>query len=118
MERVERYNALSRRICAEKPDPQTAMQWLRDTKKLCRVYNLPMILVGDILGSFGFALFFGGTLLDAFWAGLGGIVIGLVGQLMDDLKANPFFNTIASSFFMALVADPPKNHRRDCSPGR
>ena len=104
MERVERYNALSRRICVEKPDPETAMEWLRQTPPLCRKYNLPMVLVGDILGSFGFALFFGGTLLDAFWAGLCGIVIGLVGQIMDDLKANPFFNTITTSFFMALVA--------------
>ena len=104
MEGVERYNALSRRICAEKPDPETAMKWLKETKPLCRVYNLPMILVGDILGSFGFALFFGGTLLDACWAGLCGIVIGLVSKVMDDLKANPFFNTIATSFFMALVA--------------
>ena len=104
MERVERYNALSRRICAEKPEPEVALQWLRDTKPLCRRYSLPMVLVGDILGSFGFALFFGGTLLDGFWAGICGIIIGLVGRLMDDLKANPFFNTIASAFSMALVA--------------
>ena len=104
MEGVERYNALSRRICAEKPDAETAMQWLRDTKKLCRFYNLPMVLVGDILGSFGFAMFFGGTVLDALWAGVLGIVIGLVSKVMDDLKANPFFSTISSSFFMGLLA--------------
>ena len=104
MEGVERFNALSRRICAEKPDPQTAMEWLRETKKACRVYSLPMILLGDILGSFGFAMFFGGTVIDGLWAGLCGIVIGLVSKLMDDLKANPFFSTIASSFFMAMVA--------------
>ena len=104
MERVERYNGLSRRICAQKPDPETAMEWLKQTAPLCRTYKLPMILVGDILGSFGFALFFGGTFLDACWAGLCGVVIGLVSQLMDNLKANPFFNTITTSFFMALVA--------------
>ena len=104
MEGVERYNALSRRICAEKPDADTALQWLRDTKKLCRFYRLPMMLVGDVLGSFGFTMFFGGTVLDGLWAGLCGIVIGLVSKLMDDLKANPFFSTITSSFFMALVA--------------
>ena len=104
MEGVERYNALSRRICAEKPDAETAMQWLRDTKKLCRSYKLPMVLVGEVLGSFGFALFFGGTVLDGLWAGVLGIVIGLVSKIMDDLKANPFFSTISSSFFMGLVA--------------
>lgn len=104
MERVERYNALSRRICAEKPDPQTAMQWLKETKSTCRVYSFPMFLLGDFIGSFGFSLFFGGTLLDAFWSGLCGIVIGIVSKIMDDLKSNPFFSTIASSFCMALVA--------------
>ena len=104
MERVERYNALSRRICAEKPEAQIAMQWLKETKSLCRTYSLPMFLVGDFVGSFGFSLFFGGTVLDGLWAGVCGIVIGLVSKLMDDLKANPFFNTIASSFCMALVA--------------
>ena len=104
MEGVERFNALSRRICAEKPDPQTAMEWLAETRKLCRVYKLPMVLVGDVLGSLGFAMFFGGTLVDGLWAAVCGIVIGLVSKLMDDLKANPFFSTIASSFFMALVA--------------
>ena len=104
MEGVERFNALSRRICAEKPDPATGLQWLRETKQSCRKYNLPMILVGDILGSFGFALFFGGTLLDGFWAGICGIVLGLVDYLMGKFKANPFFSTIASAFAMALAA--------------
>lgn len=104
MERVERYNALSRRICSEKPEPEVAMKWLRETKALCRIYSLPMVLLGDILGSFGFSLFFGGTLLDGFWAGVCGLVLGAVDRLMADLKANPFFSTLASSFSMALVA--------------
>ena len=104
MEAVERYNALSRRICAEKPDAETAMQWLKDTKSTCRVYSLPMNLIGDAIGSFGFAMFFGGTLVDGLWSALCGIIIGLVGKVMDDLKTNPFFSTIASAFFMALAA--------------
>ncbi|MBO5130080.1 MAG: threonine/serine exporter family protein [Oscillospiraceae bacterium] len=104
MERVERYNALSRRICAEKPDAETAMQWLKETSANCRTYSLPAFLIADFIGSFGFSLFFGGTVLDGFWAGLCGIIIGLVSKVMDDLKANPFFSTIASSFCMALAA--------------
>jgi len=104
MEAVERYNALSRRICGEKPDPEVAMQWLKSTKATCRTYSLPMKLVGDALGSFGFALFFGGTLIDGLWGAVCGIVLGLVGKVMSDLKANPFFDTIISSFCMALTA--------------
>lgn len=104
MESVERFNALSRRICAEKPDAETAMQWLQETKNSCRVYSLPMCLLGDAIGSFGFSLFFGGSLVDGLWAALCGIIIGLVTKIMDDLKANPFFSTITASFSMALVA--------------
>lgn len=104
MEAVERYNALSRRICAETPDVDTAMRWLRETKASCRIYSLPMQLFGNAIGSFGFSLFFGGTLTDGLWAALCGIIIGLVGKVMSDWKANPFFDTIASSFCAALVA--------------
>ena len=104
LEAVERFNALSRRICAEKPDPHVAWQWLDETRKACRKFSLPMVLLGDLLGSFGFALFFGGSLTDGLWAGLCGIIVGLVGKFMDRVKANPFFSTIASSFLMSLFA--------------
>ena len=31
LERIEKLNALSRRICAEVPDPETAQRWLKET---------------------------------------------------------------------------------------
>ena len=31
LERIEKLNALSRRICAEVPDPETAQHWLKET---------------------------------------------------------------------------------------
>ncbi len=104
LEAVEQYNALSRRICAEKPDPQLARKWLDETKAACRKFNLPMSLLGDFLGAFGFSLSFGATLAEGIWSGICGIAVGLVGKFMDGLKANPFFNTIASSFLMAILA--------------
>lgn len=104
LEAVEQFNALSRRICAEKPEPQVARQWLDNTRAACRKFSKPMFLLGDFLGAFGFAMSFGGTLAEGFWSGVCGIVGGLVGQFMDSLKANPFFSTIASSFLMALLA--------------
>ena len=104
LEAVERYNALSRRICAEKPEPEVARQWLNSVKETIRSYRLLGNLTGHFLGSFGFALFFGGSVLDALWAGVCGFVVYFVNKLMDDLKANPFFGTIAASFGMALLA--------------
>ena len=104
LEAVERFNALSRRICAEKPDPETAHQWLQETRASIRTFSVPAKLFAHFLGSFGFALFFKGSLIDALWAGICGFVVYYVNKLMDDLKTNPFFSTIASSFCMALVA--------------
>ena len=65
LEAVERYNALSRRICAEKPDPETAYQWLQETRAAIRTFSVPANLLAHFLGSFGFALFFKGSLIDA-----------------------------------------------------
>lgn len=104
LEAVERYNALSRRICAEKPDPETARKWLEETRASIRTFGVAANLLAHFLGSFGFALFFKGSLIDALWAGVCGFVVYYVSRLMDDLKTNPFFATIASSFCMALTA--------------
>lgn len=104
LEAVEKFNALSRRICAEKPEPHVAKAWLDETRASVRKFSLSMNLFGDFLGSFGFALFFGGSLTDGLWAGLCGIIVGLVGLFMDKVKANPFFSTISSSFLMSFAA--------------
>ena len=101
---VEKYNDLSRRICREQPDPQVAMQWLKETEVSRKHYCLAVNLIGNFLGACGFAVIFGGTFMDSLCAGVCGIVVGLVNKFMDDLKVNPFFRTIAASFLMALLA--------------
>ena len=104
LDAVEKYSNLSRRICAEKPEPTVAMQWLQECRKNLSNYSTPIYLLGNFLGAGGFSILFGGTLLDSLCGGICGIVIGLVTMLMDSLKANPFFKTIAASFIMALLA--------------
>ena len=104
LDAVERFSGLSRRICRERPAPEIAVQWLKETKQSCKTYSLPLHLLGNILGAFGFALLFGGTLGDAFCAGACGLVVGLVNKFMDNLEANQFFRTIAAAFPMALLA--------------
>lgn len=104
LEGVECFNGLSRAICNRKPEPLEARRWLQIVRQQRRVYSLPMYLLGNFLGASGFALFFGGGPLDAFWAGICGLVVGMVGKWMDSLKANQFFSTIASSFLMAIIA--------------
>ena len=104
LDAVERYNSLSRRICAETPDPSVAVQWLKETHASRRKHKLPTILLGNFFGSFGFAFFFGGTLLDALCGGICGFFLGLTDLYLQRFKTNNFFKTIACAFIMTFVA--------------
>ena len=104
MDSVEKYSNLSRRICAETPDPHIAMQWLTDTDKSLRSYTLPVYLLGNFLGACGFSILFGGSLTDALWSGLCGLLIGIVNHCMERLNANNFFKIITSAFLAGCLA--------------
>ena len=104
LDSVEKYTAVSRRICAEVPEPEVALQWMRDTDKQKRKYSLPVYLLGNFLGGCGFSVVFGGSIRDSIFGGLCGVIIGLVDRCLSKMKVNPFFKIIASAFFMALFA--------------
>ncbi|MBP3305223.1 MAG: threonine/serine exporter family protein [Oscillospiraceae bacterium] len=104
LDAVERFSGLSRRICTQKPAPEIAAQWLEETKRQRRFYKLPMYLLGNFLGAFGFSLLFGGSLPDALCSGVCGLAVGIIGRWMDRFGANQFFRTIAAAFPMALLA--------------
>lgn len=104
LDSVERYNALSRKICALTPAPEEAVQWLHDTEASRRKHPFPIHLLGNFLGAAGFALFFGGKLIDTVCAGICGVLVGAVCHFLDNMKVNPFFRTIAAAFLMAITA--------------
>lgn len=101
---LERFYNLSRRICAEKPQPSVAKQWLQETEKSLRKYTYPLYLLGNFLGGCGFAILFGGHYIDALWGGVCGLLIGIVNDYMDRLKSNQFFKIIISVFVMTCFA--------------
>ena len=101
---VERFSGLSRAICNRKPDPEDAREWLDHVRDSRRSYSQIGYLLGAFIGAFGFALLFGGSLIDGLCSGICGLLVGSVNRLMDGLKANQFFRTIAASFPMALLA--------------
>lgn len=130
LETMEKLNALSRRICTERPEVDEAMTWLHETLAACRTYRTGVIYLGGVLVGLGFCLVFGGTLLDCLWAGLMGLIIGLVTRFMDKQEANPFFSTLLAACCMALPAylaaglglngQPGRRHPRhadDAGPG-
>lgn len=104
LDSVERFSNLSRRICQQKPEPQIALEWLHEVANSRVNYKLPMHLVGSFIGAAGFGWFFGGDLLETLFAGICGILVGLVNKSMNSLKVNSFFTTILAAFLMSFFA--------------
>ncbi len=104
LDAVETFSNLSRRICIEKPDPETVIKWIDEAKAKKRTYSLPITVAGSALGAFGFAFLFGSTFTDALCAGFCGIILGIFILFMDYMKVNPFFKTICASFLLGFTA--------------
>ena len=100
---VERYSNLSRRICAEKPEPKIAVEWMHEIDRTHIDYSFSIQLLGNFLCGFGFCIFFGGNFVESICSGICGTVIGLVNKLLAN-RVNLFFQTICSSFIMTLIA--------------
>ena len=104
LDAVEKFSGLSRAFCNRTPDPKDGLQWFEQVRRRISVYSSPMQYLGSFLGAAGYAMFFGGNLVDALCSGLCGMLIGFLNNFLNSRKANQFFQTIASSFFMALLA--------------
>ena len=104
LDSVERFNGLSRAICNRKPDPIEGKRWLDIVRQSRMHYSFPVYLLGNFLGAAGFSVFFGGNWLDCIFGGICGVLIGLVTRFLENMKANPFFRTIAAAFSMAFLA--------------
>ena len=78
LERIEKLNALSRRICAEVPEPQEAQRWLKETTAAVRSYAVWTYYLGNFMAAAGFCCVFGGTVRDWLWAGLSGLILSLI----------------------------------------
>ena len=104
LDAVERFSNVSRRICAEKPAPNFAMQWINEAEASRQQYSFLFYTLGNFLCACGFAILFGASFADSLCAGGCGIIIGLINRFMDNLKANQFFRIIIASFIMAVTA--------------
>ena len=104
LDAVEKFSSLSRRICAQRPAPEIAAKWLEETRQQRRSYGFAMYMIGHFLGSFGFALLFGGSPADALCSGVCGLLVGIINRLVDNWGGNQFFRIIAAAFPMALLA--------------
>lgn len=104
LDSVERYNALSRRICAQKPEPEAAMEWVKEAAAAQKHFSFPVRILGSILGAAGFILVYGGSVSDGICAIVCGLVTGIISNVLEKWRVNAFFSTIASAFGIGIVA--------------
>ncbi|MBR7179306.1 MAG: threonine/serine exporter family protein [Oscillospiraceae bacterium] len=104
LDAVEQYANLSRRICAEAPEPKIFLNWLQHVEDNRRSYSLNTQAAAFFLSAFGFCFTFGGTFPDALGAGLCGLIVLVVDLIMEKLNSTQFFRTVIGAFSMALFA--------------
>ena len=104
LDSVEKFSNLSRRICSECPDPAEGIKWIEETESQRRSYASAFYLLGNFLGAAGFSILFGAGFLDCFFAGICGIVIGIINRFMEEHKVNQFFRIISAAFLMSIIA--------------
>jgi len=99
---LERLNALSRKICAERPSLDVFDAELRELKKLKPYRNWVMCLASG-LATGAFAMLFGGKWNDGLIAFLIGVLIKLVESRMP-AKVNVMAKTVISAAIAAAIA--------------
>lgn len=102
---IERYIALSRRICAEKPSMREARRLLRETERSVRRYGPLVYFLSAFFIGFGFGVFFGGTLLEALSSAICGVCTAAAVRFMGKLNANAFFSSFVCSFILGFIAN-------------
>ena len=105
IEGIERFNDLSRRLCAAPPDdPGELLAQCRREAALLRRYPMYLRVAGYFVGAFFFALFFGGGWAEACCAGLAGLACGAVLSYLERAEANSFLSTLASAFVLGAAS--------------
>ena len=102
LSRLEKFNALSRKICRERTDLDEAHEMVKKVKSETP-YPAFISMLGAMLGAATFALYFGGTWIDALSAG----VIGLLLKLFDANRPsylNKMASTVICSFIGGMLA--------------
>lgn len=105
IEGIERFNDLSRHLCAQPPeDPAVILAQCRETLSGMRAYPAAVQLLGYFVGAFFFALFFSGSWAEAAAAGLAGLASGACLLALERGRANAFITTLVSAFVLGAAA--------------
>ena len=101
--RLSRLNNLSRRICRELPTKDVFLENLDGITKSSRV-GFAANTAGAVLAAAGFAMFFGGDLLDAFLSGIIAIPMTLLLGYLQNTKMNNIIAKFVVCFAGGVLA--------------
>lgn len=103
LDKVEKLNALSRKICTEKLSYEEVVKEGNKIKS-AKVYSFWWNVLAYALIGGGFAVFFGGGIWEMTVAFIVGFLLKFVMQIAQRLQAPPFFaNAAGAAFIVALV---------------
>lgn len=103
LDKLHALNALSRKICTDKPALNEIRRSLEEIDQN-RTYPFVIQCIAYALIAGAFALFFGGTFLDAAAALLIGAVLKAVVYAIDRTQVNMVFANLVSSFVLSTLA--------------
>lgn len=101
--RLHRLNALSRKICKDKPDLHYVQKELAEIEKT-KQYGFAVQCVAYALIAGSFALFFGGSPADSLVAAVIGAVLKTVVYAIDKTQVNMVFANVVCSFIACFLA--------------
>lgn len=96
LHKVEKYNALSRKICETLPSYEEIVNELNEIKNIAP-YSTPISLFAFALIGGAFSVFFGGGLYEFIAGFLIGIILKLVTLTANYLQSPPFFVNVAGA---------------------
>jgi len=102
LESFETYNSISRSLCAGTMTLAEAQEAVKQARHK-KTYNWWVYYLGAVLAAGGFAIFFGGSIMDGVAAALCGIVITFVNRYLDS-GVNQFAGTVLGSFIAGIAA--------------
>lgn len=91
MELLERANALCRNLCQDPPPVDEALDLVRRLEELAHRNSPRQVLIGYVMATFFFALFFQGDLADGIAAGICGLAVGIAQMYGRKLLGNNLF---------------------------
>jgi len=99
--KLEQLNELSRQYCAAPCSPQELS--VHGKAISGKTKSLVKSLLGSFIGAGGFAVFFGGNLMDGLLAGIFGILICLLQRILSPIAQNRMIENFLCSFAAGML---------------